>query len=402
MFTRRFLIKWLFRAALLTQCFLGSAYISSQQEAEKKQELFPDMSKRIQQFLDKESKKVTETSPFLLRLFKDGDKASNPAGLRISESVKQFSSLSKFPAEQLSGLLFYYQLYNEAQRVPHWHANAVEVGVVLNGKMKITIWEGAGKANEFTVPKGGAWMIPQGSIHCLENVSSEQLDFLVSYNSPNAEDRDFSTAWSALPEAILAKSLGLSSEELAAFKKNANNRLSLYDPGDVVMNKDIPSDYQKSFSNVKPLHESSLGVIRRLDDTNWKANQFMALQQSILNPGTIREPHWYRGSDAFLFVQQGSAYFNMMDGEGNVYNLMLAKGDLVFIPEGAFHTYVNVGSQPLEIYESFISSRPFSEVGIQGATTHFRPGIIAGAMGLKLNVIQKIPKTEEPVYLRAL
>lgn len=387
---------------LLAQSLLNSAHVSSQENAGQKQQIQIDMSKKIQDFMDRESKNISETSPFLLRLFKDGLKATNPAGMRISETVKQFSSLNKFPGEQLSGLLFYYQLYNEAQRVPHWHANAVEVGVVLNGKMKITIWEGAGKANEFTISKGGAWMIPQGSIHCLENVSSEQLNFLVSYNSPNAEDRDFSTAWSALPETILAKSLGLTTEELKEFKKNAHNRLSLYDPGDVIVQKDIPSDYRAIFSNTKPIYESPLGVIRRLDETNWKANQFMALQQTILKPGTIREPHWYRGSDSFLFVSQGSAYFNMMDGEGNVYNVMLAEGDLVFIPEGAFHTYVNVGSKDLEIYESFIISKPFSEIGIQDAATHFRPGIIAGAMGLKLEVIKKIPKTEETVYMRSL
>lgn len=322
--------------------------------------------------------------------------------MRISETVKQFPSLNKFPAEPLSGLLFYYQLYNEAQRVPHWHANAVEVGVVLNGEMKITIWEGAGKAHVFTVPKGGAWMIPQGSIHCLENIGSDQLDFLVSYNNPNAEDRDFSTAWSALPNSLLAKSLGLSKEDLKNFKKNSHNRLSLYDPGDLVEKEDIPSGYRSLFTTVKPLYESSLGSIRRLDDTNWKANKFMALQQTIMHPGAIREPHWYRGSDAFLFVRKGSAFFTMMDGEGEVYNLLLGQGDLVFLPEGAFHTYVNVGDGDLELYESFIISKPFSEIGIQDAASHFRPGIIAGAMGIPLDTVKKIRKTENTVYMRSL
>jgi len=396
MLTKQFSIG----AFLLMQCLLNVSCFSVQENQEQKSSA--SMQKKVQEFLAAESKNVSETCPFLLRLFKDGDKATNPAGTRISESVKQFAGLNKFPAEQLTGLFFYYQLYNEAQRVPHWHANAVEVGVVLNGKMKITIWEGKGKAHEFTVPKGGVWMIPQGSIHCLENVSSEELDFLVSYNSPNAEDRDFSTAWSALPESILATSLGLSMEDLKTFKKNSNNRLSLYDPGDVVMKKDVSSEYLANFTGLKPLYESSLGSIRRLDETNWKANQFMALQQSTLKPGTIREPHWYRGSDAFLFVHQGTAFFNMMDGEGNVYNIMLGEGDLVFIPEGAFHTYVNVGNKDLEIYESFMISNSYSEIGIQSATTNFRPGIMAGAMGLKLDVIKKIPKTETPVYMRSL
>lgn len=399
---KQFSVQVSIGAILLAQTFSIFSCVFSEENEIQAKEMHLEVSKKIQDFLDKESGKITETSPFLLRLFQDGEKAKNPAGMRISESVKQFSDLNKLPGEALTGLFFYYELYNEAQRVPHWHANAVEVGVVLNGKMKITIWEGVGKANEFIVPKGAAWMIPQGSIHCLENVSSEQLDFLVSYNSPNAEDRDFSTAWSALPETILARSLGLSANDLEAFKKNSNNRLSLYDPGDVVAQKDIASDYRAIFSNTKPIYESPLGSIRRLDETNWKANQFMALQQSVLTPGTIREPHWYRGSDSFLFVHEGSAYFNMMDGEGNVYNLMLKKGDLVFIPEGAFHTYVNVDHVDLEIYESFIISKPFSEIGIQGATSHFRPGIVAGAMGLKLDVIQKIPKTETPVYMRAL
>lgn len=361
-----------------------------------------EMNQKIKQFMDHESTHISSTSPFLLRLFKDGNKDVNSAGMRISETVKQFAELNKFPAESLTGLLFYYQLYNEAQRVPHWHANAVEVGVVLNGTMKITIWEGHGQGKEFTVPTGGAWMIPQGSIHCLENVSKEQLDFLVAYNSPNAEDRDFSTAWSALPDTILATSLGLTMEDLATFKKRPNNRLSSYDPGDFVSEKDLPGDYRAIFSNVKPLYEGPLGSIVRLDDSNWKANTFMALQRTMMVPGAIREPHWYRGSDAFLFVRHGRAFFNMMDGEGNVYNLMLGEGDLVFIPEGAFHSYVNVGDQDLEIYESFMISKPFSEIGIQDATTHFRPGIMAGAMGLKIDLIKKIPKTDEPIYLRSL
>lgn len=360
------------------------------------------MELKIQNFLDTESKKLSEDCPFFFPLFKNGEKTTNKAGMRISETAKQFSGLDKFPAESLSGLLFYYQLFNESQRVPHWHANAVEVGTVLNGEMKITIWEGVGKATEFTVSKGGTWMIPQASIHCLENVGTDRLDFLVSYNNANAEDRDFSTAWSALPDIILEKTLGLSATDISEFKKNPKNRLSLYDPGDVIITKSLSSPYGASFLTVPPLYDGPLGSLRRVDETNWSANKFMSLQQTILKPGSIREPHWYTGSDAFLFVQKGKAYFTMMDGEGNVYNLILEEGDLVFIPIGAFHTYVNVDNKDLEIYESFTSSSSLIEIGIQEASLHFRPGSLAGALGLSRNIIEKIPKPKERVYIRSL
>ncbi|MBS0627851.1 MAG: cupin domain-containing protein [Verrucomicrobia bacterium] len=362
----------------------------------------PKMETKIRSFLDKESKKLSDNCPFVFHLFKDGEKTTNKAGMRISETAKQFSGLDKFPAEPLSGLFFYYQLYNESQRVPHWHANAVEVGTVLNGEMKVTIWEGVGQRVEFIVSKGGTWMIPQASIHCLENVGTEELDFLVSYNNPNAEDRDFSTAWSALPDTILEKTLGLSAEDISEFKKNPKNRLSLYDPGDVTVTKKLSSPYGASFLTVAPLYEGPLGSLRRVDETNWAANKFMSLQQTILKPGSIREPHWYTGSDAFLFVQKGTAYFNMMDGEGNVYNLILKEGDLVFIPIGAFHTYVNVDDKDLEIYESFTSSSSLIEIGIQDASLNFRAGSLAGALGLNRSIIEKIPKTKERIYIRSL
>lgn len=63
-----------------------------------------------------------------------------------------------------AGLGFYYELYNHSMRVPHWHANAVEVGTVLNGKMRVTIWDGSGQAKVFTVEKYGTWMIPQATL----------------------------------------------------------------------------------------------------------------------------------------------------------------------------------------------------------------------------------------------
>ena len=161
--------------------------------------------KKIQTFLDQENQNLSKEFPFLLHLFEDGQIAKNKAGIRIAESTEQFSKIEKVPTTKLSGLFFYYKLFNQAMRVPHWHANAVEMGVVVNGQMKITIWDGPGDSSEFTVGKGEMWMIPQASVHSLENVGSEELDFILVYNSAYAEDRDFSTAWAALPDKYWRK-----------------------------------------------------------------------------------------------------------------------------------------------------------------------------------------------------
>ena len=351
------------------------------------------ISPDLQSFLDKESKQLSTEFPYRLNLFKNGHIDENKAGLRISEVAKQFGDLG------LSGQLFYYKLFDHSMRVPHWHANAIEVGVVLNGKMKVTLWEGSGKPKIFTVEKNGTWLIPKAALHALENVGKEELNFIVTYNSPDAADRDFATAWAALPDDILSRSLGLSPDEVTTVKKSTVNRLSKEDPFSVPEEAIIPSSLAGNFSSVKPLYKSALGSIRRIDEKTNPAMQFMALQQTLLNPGTIREPHWYTGADTLLFVNKGKALFIMMNDEGKTYKALVNRGDLIFIPIGTFHTYVNVGSEILEIYESFNNSKELSEVSLLKGTQTFHPGTIASATGLELEAAEKILKKEGHNYM---
>jgi oxalate decarboxylase/phosphoglucose isomerase-like protein (cupin superfamily) len=354
-----------------------------------------EVSQKIKDFLTKEVKNLSLDFPYRLDLYKNGKIDENKAGIRISETAQQFDDLG------LTGLFFYYKLYDHSMRVPHWHANAVEVGVVLNGKMKITIWDGLGEPEVFTVEKNGTWLIPQASLHALENVGDSELVFFVAYNSPNAADRDFATAWAALPDIMLEKSLGLLPDEITTLKSTTKNRLSHYDPESIPERKNISSPFSNNFSWVEPLYDSALGSIRRVDESNTPLMKNMALQQTILNAGSMREPHWYTAGDTLLFVNKGAAFFTMMDDEGKVYNSMLEPGNLVFIPMGVFHSYVNVTPDVLEIYEAFNASKGLAEVTLLSGTQHFHVGTMASATGLSKDVINKVHNKPRQNYMVA-
>jgi oxalate decarboxylase len=352
-------------------------------------------SPEIKLFVEQHSKQLSTQFPYRLNLFEKGQIDENKAGVRIAENAKQFDKLG------LTGLLFYYKLFDHSMRVPHWHANADEVGVVLNGKMKITIWEGEGKSKIFTVEKNGTWLIPKASLHALENVGDTELDFIVAYNSSNAADRDFATAWAALPNELLERSLGLSSQDIETLKKTTKNRLSLSDPSSVPENAVISSPLSGNFSAITPLYTSALGTIRRLDEKTTPAMQAMAIQQTIVNPGTMREPHWYTGGDTLLFVTKGQAFFTMMDSEGKVYKTLVKPGDLIFIPIGTFHSYVNIATENLEIYEVFNASKGLSEVNLLTGAQQFSAGTLSSATGLDKSVTEKILKKAPQQYMVA-
>lgn len=413
MHAKKKLFLFLFRVLAMAMVMILSSFQKTPSEidnqsidapASSKKEKSDDLqaAEKIKNFLEKEKTHLSKEFPYLLNLFKDGSTAKNKAGIRISETPQSFPIMEKNPATRLSGLLFYYSLFDHAMRVPHWHANAVEMGFVLNGRMKITIWDGPGNFSHFIVDKGGAWMIPKAAVHCLENVGDDQLNFLVTYDSPYAEDRDFATAWAALPEAILEKSLALSSKDIDDLKTTTKNRLSLYDPDANPTVKEQSSPYSILFSEINPIYSSPLGSIKRVDETNWPAMKFMAMNQTILKPASIREPHWYTSGDVLFFVNQGEAYFTLLDDNGDVYHSIVKRGDLISIPVGTFHTYVNIGNEDLEVYESFNRSGPLKEIGILDASQHFKPGTLSGATGVSVESIQKILKTETHVYMRSL
>lgn len=361
---------------------------------EKKQPL-KEPSEKIKKFVEEESKQLSTEFPYRLNLFEQGQIAKNKAGIRISENADQFKNLG------LTGLLFYYKLYDHSMRVPHWHANADEVGVVLNGKMKITIWDGEAQAKVFTVEKNGTWLIPKASLHALENVGDSQLEFIVAYNDSNAADRDFATAWAALPDHLLDKSLGLETQDIETLKKTTNNRLSLFDPSSVPEKAVIKSPLSGNFAAASSIFNSPLGSIRRVDEKTTPAMKTMAIQQTVMNPGTIREPHWYTAGDTLLFVTKGSAFFTMMDNEGKVFKSILKPGDLVFIPIGTFHSFVNIAGNELEVYEVFDAAKGLSEITLLSGAQQFSAGTLSSATGLSKTVTEKILKKSPQKYIIA-
>ena len=199
----------------------------------------------------------------------------------------------------------------------------------------------------------------------------------------------------------MEKALGLSLDDISNLKKTTKNRLSLFDVDDALTSKNIASPYKVLFSEIDPFYSTSLGTIKRVDETNWQAMKSMAMQQTLMKPGAIREPHWYSASDVLFFVKNGNAFFTLMDSEGVVYNVILKVGDLVFIPVGTFHTFVNVGTDDLEIYEAFTSPGPLKEIDILSASSHFRPGTLSGATGVSPESIRKF-KEKNRGFMRSL
>lgn len=376
------LISWQVQAAQTNDGTIPSGPEATQLSADPK----------IQKLLKDEAQNISAPFPYRINLFTQGQIDKNNAGTRIAETANQLMSDN-------SGLLFYYEVVNDAMRVPHWHSNATEIGTVLNGKMRVTIWEGTGDTKVYTVEKNGTWIIPKAKLHSLENVGQDKMKFLVVYDSPIAADRDFLTAWASLPDAVLARAVGLKESDIAGIKKTTVNKLSAFDPAAPTFKTDNYSVLSNNFITTKPLYQSDLGSITRIDPTINPHMKAMAIQRTIMKPGVLRIPHWYTTGDVLLYVARGEAFFTLMDNDGKVFHSVIHPGDLISIPVGNFHGFLNIGNDDLEIYEGFNRVEQINEITLMNGVQHFNLGTIEGATGLSKDVIKRIDQNKVEPYM---
>jgi oxalate decarboxylase len=369
-----------------------SAYALTTSTSTEKADTDYNTDPKIQKLLQAEEQQIAQAFPYRMNLFTEGQITKSKAGNRYAETARQF-------ATDNSGLLFFYDLVPTGMRVPHWHANAKEIGTVVEGKLRVTIWEGSGKPKVFTVEKNGTWIIPKSTLHALENVSGNKMEFVVAYDSPIAADKDFLTAWTSLPDAVLARAVGLKEEDIAGIRKTTIDRLSKFDPAAAVEKTEEFNNLSNSFTTTKPLYQGDMGSIVRIDSKLNAGMEQMAIQKTIMKPTALRIPHWYTSGDVLLFVYKGKAFFTMMDDEGKVFHSVIKPGDVVSVPIGNFHSFINIGKDDLEIYEAFNRADEIREISLLNGAQNLNIGMMEGATGLDQDRIKRIKDAQVGPYM---
>ena len=334
-----------------------------------------------------------------MNIFKNGSINKNSAGIRISELGTQI--------KEDYGQMFFYDLVDNAMRVPHWHSDGDEIGLVLEGKIRVTIWNGNDcEKKVFTAEKMGTWFIPKGTLHCLENFSSEESKFLVCYDNPNTADRDFIDAWHSMPTEIICASTFLSTEEANTIKKQQiRNRLSKFEPTKHLAEKtNHYSSFSNNFAYTEPVYISNLGEIRKIGPENTVNMINKVWQKTILKPGSLRIPHWYTNANVLLYVNKGRAFVSMLDsiGDGSTeksYNFIIEKGFVLALPTGFFHTILNISNnEDFEFYEAFMSGNT-NEISILKGIQSLDNDVASGALGLSKEITARMLNYKAPNFI---
>src|SRR6202007_1282807 len=110
------------------------------------------------------------------------------------------------------GAMFLVVLKPGGIREPHWHPNAWGVDYCISGRSRMSVVAPGNEWKEFDVEPGQTVFVPMGFFHYFENIGSDDLQFLISFNNSGAESDDdigVSVSLGGVPNHVLAATFGV-------------------------------------------------------------------------------------------------------------------------------------------------------------------------------------------------
>jgi len=131
------------------------------------------------------------------------------------------------------------------------------------------------------------------------------------------------------------------------------------------------SRHVRSLFTAEAVYEGELGSMTRLNADSFPLLNRMSIKRMVLEPGTIREPHWHANANELTYCMTGSLLVTVFDNADEFSTFTISAGQMFHIDTGALHYIENVGDDTAELIVVFGHERPedFSLRGAFGAMT---------------------------------
>jgi oxalate decarboxylase len=284
---------------------------------------------------------------------------------------------SKFPALKAVSTVII-EIWEEGMRVPHWHPNCNELGYVISGIVDVYIWRSFGEASVFTVPAGSCWFIPQGALHCINNIGSGVTKFFEGFDNDMHDITDIPVAFNGLPNTIRTAYTSPHSE-LTKWIGMINNPLIQKSTFKAIHHDSSP--YRADFDTVPPLFNNpKIGSVIWIIKNNWSILKGISILRARLNPGSSRDAIWYPDAGTLYIITHGTAQYTIIKSGMEPTTFDVKMNDYIYIPVGTLHTFKNMGSEMFEVIAYFTKANPLPEVSLSVSTNFFPRTLITDSL----------------------
>jgi len=188
------------------------------------------------------------------------------------------------------------------------------------------------------------FFVPSGYLHHIENLNGmSNTEFIIAFSHEPPEAFSFSSAFSAMTDAVLGNTFQL--------------------PGSV--SKDVskhlcPNKYKFDLEKMSPpfiIHE---GSIKMASKTYWPILENISMFSLRILTRGMCEPHWHPETTEMGYIVDGDASITILspNADHRLDTFQLKADDVYFIPRAYPHKIANIGNGELKILVFYGQSIP--------------------------------------------
>ena len=99
-------------------------------------------------------------------------------------------------------------------REPHWHPETAELGYVQEGHARMTVQHPGNHSETYNLEPGDIYFIPSAYPHHIENLTGENLHFLIFFDTPYVLDIGYTGAIPAFPHRSIGPILNIKNSQM--------------------------------------------------------------------------------------------------------------------------------------------------------------------------------------------
>ena len=246
-----------------------------------------------------------------------------------------------------------------ASRELHWHAIAAEWAFVIDGRCQTVVLDPSGASEINNYMPGDLWFFPKGHGHSIQTIGDKPCHFILSFdNGAFSEHGTFSiTDWvNVTPRDMLAQDFGIPQDVFEAFPKGETYiQAGPVLPASEALDAPWPKESTHKFSLRDPraARDFEGGTFRVATIDEWPISKSMSGGVMTIKPGAMRNLHWNPNANEWHYYLRGKGQVAMFGSGGRGKTAEFNPGDVAYIPQGFGHAIKNIGTEDLEIVQTW-------------------------------------------------
>ncbi|GAT10626.1 cupin domain-containing protein [Mycolicibacterium novocastrense] len=137
------------------------------------------------------------------------------------------------------------------------------------------------------------------------------------------------------------------------------------------------------------VEENEFGSMRRITADNLPILKRLSIKRVLLNPGTMRTPHWHANANELTYCVTGTALVSMLDNHNQFTSFIVTAGQMFYAASGSLHHIENIGDDAAEFIIAFRHERP-EDFGLGATFGAFTDAVLGNTYDLPAADFAKI------------